>query len=232
MTSNISLTEHRTLNPDNYEDMLMIDEFNKNLYNKYKSSGGQLKNNKLDELVLDPDTGRVYVKDLTVYDDDGNKISSANYTYSISARKIGNGEYKNYIVRHKNKYTYANKPNNKFEYLLKIADGVSDSSESTSDSESDSNEVKFVIPDLKVNSNITKQLYDYLNNPNIDVTNKIKLQQCIKDVLTKPANEERHKDFYSKCGDLSNIISRNQYIPAQYKFTLKQIANWIYRINH
>lgn len=215
----------RTLNPENQEDMLMIDEFNKKLYETYQSSGGKLKQDKLDELVLDPTTGRVYVKDLSIYDDEGNKITKVKYTYAISTRKIANGESKSYIVRHKNKYVYAKRPTNKFEYLLKIADGKTDVKELT-------REAKFVIPNLKPNNNITQELYDYLNNSDIDVDNKIKLQKCIKDVLTKPNNEERHKDFYSKCVDVSNALSRNRYIPPQYKFNYTQIVNWVYRALH
>lgn len=227
----------RTLNPNNYEDMLIIDNFNKKLYNKYKSSGGQLKNDKLNELVLDPDTGRVYVKDLTVYDDDGNKILRVDYTYSISSRKTNNGEYKNYIVRHKNKYVYGKKPTNKFEYLLKISNGTEESSEHE-------NNIKFVIPDLKLNNNVPKPLYEYLSNVDDDVDKKIKIKNIVNDIMknygsslvsnSSSNNCETNKkfDLYGKSAELSNILNSIHKIPIEFRFNYKQIVNWLYRIHH
>lgn len=215
----------RALNPDNYEDMLIIDDFNKKLYQAYKSSAGKLKKDKLDEFVIDPDTGRVYIKDLVVYDNDGNKISYSNYTYSISTRKTNNGEYKNYIVRHKNRYLYRNKPTNKFEYLIKISSGISDNS-------------KFVIPDLKITNNITKPIYDYLNDETKDVAIKNKIKLLINDIIEKYRNKmfEDKKSIelnvYGNSAELSNILSRISSIPKDFRFTYKQLVNWLYRYFH
>ena len=218
----------RALNPDNYEDMLIIDDFNKKLYQTYKSSSGKLKKDKLDEFVIDPETGRVYIKDLVVYDNDGNKISYSNYTYSISTRKINNGEYKNYIVRHKNRYLYRNKPTNKFEYLIKISTGSIDESDNS----------KFIIPDLKITNNITKPIYDYLNDETKDVATKNKIKLLINDILekyrNKMYNDKKNIDLniYDKSAELSNILSRISNIPKEFKFNYKQLVNWLYRYLH
>lgn len=210
----------RTLNINNPDDAKLIDDFNLKLYKQYlKSNNSKLKDDKLLEFEVEHnqngDIIRVQWKPKNSDDDSDNeaKASKAYYcTYQLTSRKLKDGTVKQYVTRHKHKYQHRvpkiSSGKRKYTYLDMISKGSIDKSSNL-----------FIIPNIEEYNIADKSLLDYLANSTLDYNIKVQLQTLL--------NSDDAK--ITKIRGLESIMRNDNAIPVDYKFTDKQIRNYIYR---
>lgn len=208
----------RTLNINNPDDAKLIDDFNLKLYKQYlKSNNSKLKDDKLLEFEVEHnqngDIIRVQWKPKnSSEDDDDNGVNQYYCTYQLTSRKLKDGTVKQYVTRHKHKYQHRvpkiSSGKRKYTYLDMISKGSIDKSSGA-----------FIIPNIEEYNIADKSLLDYLANSTLDYNIKVQLQTLL--------NSDDAK--ITKIRGLESIMKDNNHIPVDYKFTDKQIRNYIYR---
>ena len=203
----------RTLNINNPDDAKLIDDFNLKLYKQYlKSNNSKLKDDKLLEFEVEHNqNGDIIRVQWKPSKGDLNEIYYC--TYQLTSRKLKDGTIKQYVTRHKHKYQHKvpkiSSGKRKYTYLDMISKGTIDKS-----SES------FIIPNIEEYNIADKSLLDYLTNNTLDYNIKVQLQTLLNSDDTK----------ITKIRGLEHIMNdNNNHIPIDYKFTDKQIRNYIYR---
>lgn len=206
----------RTLNINNPDDAKLIDDFNLKLYKQYlKSNNSKLKDDKLLEFEVEHnqngDIIRVQWKPKNSSEDDD--ASNEYYcTYQLTSRKLKDGTVKQYVTRHKHKYQHRvpkiSSGKRKYTYLDMISKGSIDKSSNS-----------FIIPNIEEYNIADKSLLDYLANSTLDYNIKVQLQTLL--------NSDDAK--ITKIRGLESIMRNDNAIPVDYKFTDKQIRNYIYR---
>ena len=217
----------RTLNINNPDDAKLIDDFNLKLYKQYlKSNNSKLKDDKLLEFEVEHnqngDIIRVQWKPKNSSEDDESNEAKASEasktggtyycTYQLTSRKLKDGTVKQYVTRHKHKYQHRvpkiSSGKRKYTYLDMISKGSIDKSSGA-----------FIIPNIEEYNIADKSLLDYLANSTLDYNIKVQLQTLL--------NSDDAK--ITKIRGLESIMKDNNHIPVDYKFTDKQIRNYIYR---
>lgn len=209
----------RTLNINNPDDAKLIDDFNLKLYKQYlKSNNSKLKDDKLLEFEVEHnqngDIIRVQWKPKNSSNDDASETGETEYycTYQLTSRKLKDGTVKQYVTRHKHKYQHKvpkiSSGKRKYTYLDMISKGSIDKSSGA-----------FIIPNIEEYNIADKSLLDYLTNSTLDYNIKVQLQTLL--------NSDDAK--ITKIRGLESIMRHDNAIPVDYKFTDKQIRNYIYR---
>lgn len=189
------------------EDIALVDNFNLNLYNTYlNAKKSKLRDEKLNEFNVETDNDgnviRVTVKDLST-----DEIHQ-KYSYTLSTRLLSDGTVKEYITRHLQKYHMvpAEKKISKFSYFKLIKNGTFANNE-------------FNI-DKRYSINLANpELAKYLFDSHLDVGNKMKLKKLLS---------SEHKTTALSV-EIEDLLKDNKYIPSEFKFTSKQIQNYLYR---